>query len=87
LITPSDDWAEEDEWSPDDDSPDADGIPADTLPCPECGEEIYEESERCPYCGAYVVFDTSVWSGRSTAWVVLGLLGVVAVIAALVLLG
>ena len=27
----------------------------DTLPCPLCGEEIYENADRCPICGEYVV--------------------------------
>lgn len=24
-------------------------------PCPECGEDVYEEAEQCPYCGMYIV--------------------------------
>ncbi|MEX0937150.1 MAG: zinc ribbon domain-containing protein [Pirellulales bacterium] len=80
MVTSSDDWTDEDGWSADDHS-----MAADTLPCPECGEEIYEEAERCPYCGTYVIFHSSVWAGRSTAWIVLGLVGVVAVVVALVL--
>lgn len=64
-----------------------DDVPAETLPCPECGADIYEESEQCPVCGAYVTFDRSVWSNRSPVWVILGLAGVIAVVAALILFG
>jgi hypothetical protein len=28
---------------------------SDTLACPSCGREIYEDSDRCPYCGNWVV--------------------------------
>lgn len=25
------------------------------LPCPECGKQVYEEAEQCPYCGSYII--------------------------------
>ena len=50
------------------------------VPCPECGEEILDDSEQCPYCGQYIVFSTSPWHGRSTMWILLGGLGIIAVI-------
>lgn len=59
----------------------------ETLPCPECGESIYELTPSCPHCGCYVTFATSIWSGRSLLWVGLGLLGIVVVIASLTLAG
>lgn len=52
---------------------------ADLVDCPECGAEIYEDSVRCPVCGSYITHTTNVWSGKSLAWIVLGLLGIVAV--------
>lgn len=79
-----------DDWSDDFDereSPDADEFlddtPAETIPCPQCGHDVYEESERCPACGSYIVHDTSIWSGRPAWWIVLGLLGIAAVVLAL----
>ena len=77
----SDDELSEDEYPDGDDDFDRDGV--DTLPCPECGAEVYEEAEQCPVCGKYITFDTSPWQGKTTAWIVLGLLGIVAVIWAL----
>lgn len=37
------------------------------LPCPECGKLILEDCSQCPYCGQYIVFDRSLFSGRP-AW-------------------
>ncbi|MBN1853891.1 MAG: hypothetical protein JW829_14250 [Pirellulales bacterium] len=61
--------------------------PAEVVQCPQCHAMIYEESEQCPICGAYVTWSTNVWSGRSVAWVSLGLAGLIAAIVALVLFG
>jgi len=53
---------------------------AELLPCPDCGESIYEEAERCPYCGSYVVHSTGPWQGKTWWWIAIGAAGVVAVI-------
>ncbi len=70
-----------------DDEPDAEFENGDdeseTVPCPSCGQQIYEDTERCPWCGDYVITDTSPLGGRPTWWIALGLLGVAAVIAAI----
>jgi hypothetical protein len=60
---------------------------AELVPCPECGASIYEESQQCPVCGSYITFGTSPFSGRSVAWIVLGLLGILATVAVLVFAG
>ena len=52
----------------------------ETVSCPECGAEVYEDAVRCPACGNYITHPTSVWHGRPGWWIVLGLLGVVALI-------
>jgi endogenous inhibitor of DNA gyrase (YacG/DUF329 family) len=26
----------------------------DTVPCPQCGRDVYEDAERCPSCGLYL---------------------------------
>jgi hypothetical protein len=60
------DWDEEDE--------------TETFPCPVCGADVYEQSERCPMCGEYVSPSTSPLAGRSAAFVILGIVGIVATI-------
>ena len=34
--------------------PDADDAEAGTRPCPRCRAPVYEEAERCPYCGNWL---------------------------------
>jgi DNA-directed RNA polymerase subunit RPC12/RpoP len=51
-----------------------------TIPCPHCGADIYEDSVRCPRCGTYLTPDTNPWSGRPGWWILVGLLGIVALV-------
>ncbi len=51
--------------------------------CSNCGEEVYAEADSCPYCGEFLVGDSSPWSGKPTWFVWLGLLGIVAVLVVL----
>lgn len=44
---PEDDWDDEDDEAVDE----GDDVLA---PCPYCGREILEDSERCPRCGTYI---------------------------------
>jgi hypothetical protein len=51
---------DETEWD-DDPNWDADGISDDfgddsepAIPCPHCGEDVYEDAERCPHCEHYL---------------------------------
>ncbi|MEE8453036.1 MAG: zinc-ribbon domain-containing protein [Thermoguttaceae bacterium] len=55
----------------------------ETVPCSECGAEVYEDAVQCPHCGSYIVARTNVWAGRPGWWIALGILGVAAVILAL----
>ena len=42
----------ENEFEPEGPGPeDLDDETIDVMPCPACGAEIYEDSERCPKCG------------------------------------
>ena len=53
----------------------------ETLPCPECGQAIYEEAEQCPHCGQYVTFPSShAFDGKPWWWIALGLLGTLALL-------
>ena len=78
---PTADWYDSDD--PDVDECDDDS--EDTVVCPECGADVYEDAGRCPVCGLYLTPDTSPWSNRSGIWIVISLLGIVAVIAVLIL--
>ncbi|MEK6238409.1 MAG: hypothetical protein N2C14_27135 [Planctomycetales bacterium] len=70
-----DDEFEDHDWKDDEDDD------TEVVPCPECGVDIYEDAEQCPACGQYVVVRMpDLWSQRPLWWVVLGLLGVAAVI-------
>ncbi|MHB8898447.1 MAG: zinc ribbon domain-containing protein [Thermoguttaceae bacterium] len=58
-----------------------DDEPSETRPCPHCSAEIYEDAELCPVCGQFIVSGGSnPWLGRSAWWILLGLLGVGAVL-------
>jgi len=81
-MTPGDDWIDE---GPSDEDLDEFGqdTAATTMPCPECGAEMYDESERCPTCGQYVTRDTNEWASKPLWWILLAIAGVVALVWAL----
>jgi hypothetical protein len=84
-----DDWDESDEYDaardydPDDPETypqglyDDDGPP--TIPCPHCGAEVLEESERCPRCESYLSQEDAP-PVRGGTWVIVMLLAVLAAV-------
>ncbi len=44
------------------------------LPCPSCGEMIYEESERCPKCGEWITPQAANTGKPSPLWLAAALL-------------
>ncbi len=73
-----DSWSEEDDWPEPEESP--------TISCPKCGGEVYEEADLCPHCGDFLEPDDSSASpmaGKPLWFVILGLLGIAATLAAL----
>lgn len=70
------------EWNDDDFGPDDQSTTTD---CIKCGCEIYDDAARCPLCGEYQVGDRthSAWEGRPVWWKLGGLLGIIAVLFAL----
>lgn len=70
-----------------DDRPDDDPDESDVVTCSNCGAEVYEDAEQCPSCGEWITRSTHPFSGRSTWFVALGVIGIAATIAALALLG
>ncbi len=52
--------------------------------CPNCDADVYDDADYCPHCGEFIPFDRSPFSKRPVIWTVLGVLGVSAVIAAII---
>jgi predicted RNA-binding Zn-ribbon protein involved in translation (DUF1610 family) len=59
----------EDSWD-DEVPPDDDDL---TVECPHCGQQIYEESERCAYCEKYISDEDSPPT-RKPWWIIVGVL-------------
>lgn len=75
-----DDWSGDgyDEgWGTDDDEP------VDTVPCSNCGADVYEDAEQCPRCGEWITHGTSALTAKPLWWQIIGVLGIIAVILAL----
>jgi hypothetical protein len=61
----------------------------ETLDCPSCGRAVYEDTDRCPHCGDWIMplaaAGRPVWMRMVAAIVVIGLLfGVIAFLSRLV---
>jgi hypothetical protein len=67
-----DDWEAPDEPADDDDD-------AETIPCPHCGESVYEEAERCPHCEHYLSQEDAP-AGRKPVWFIVGAMAALAVV-------
>ncbi len=55
-------WREEEGWDEDEES---------TIPCPYCGEEVHEDSQRCPHCEQYISQEDAP-PARRPWWLILG---------------
>ena len=61
---------------PEDEGPDehdledefADGPELDQVPCPSCGRMIYDDTDKCPHCGDWVMPMASAAARRPT-WI------------------
>jgi hypothetical protein len=51
-----------------------------TVACPKCGMDVYEDAEQCPLCGEWMTRSLRGWEGKPAWWIVLGLLGIGAVL-------
>ena len=80
-----DDEPEDEDWDEGEDAWDDDESAAVVTECPKCGADIYEDAVRCPLCGEYVTQSTSPWSQKPGWWRVLGLAGIIAVIAGIIM--
>ncbi|MEZ5942998.1 MAG: hypothetical protein R3C18_16515 [Planctomycetaceae bacterium] len=70
-----------------DDEYDDEDLPNGTVPCRNCGEQVYEDAVQCTYCGEYGPTESGgerrAYPQRSVWFWVLGILGTIAVIASL----
>lgn len=72
-------------WDDDEDFDDDPAEPDDTFcrPCPNCGTDVYEDCEMCPVCGEFITASTHPLADKPGWYVVIGLLGIAAVILAM----
>lgn len=61
----------DDVWDDDEDDETADEDA--TIPCPHCRRPIYEEAQRCPYCGIYISEEDAA-PARKPWWIIVGAL-------------
>lgn len=80
----SDDYDAERDYDPDDPETYPAGLYNDpelpTVPCPNCGEEILEDSEQCPRCGRYLSREDAPLQSRSGVWIILLILAILAAV-------
>ena len=50
----------------------------DVVPCPSCGEEVYEDADRCEACGHYFTPGQEPESSLSWSWILLIVAAIVA---------
>ena len=56
---------------------------SETIPCPNCGADVYEDSPACPVCGEYVTRSSSPLAGMPRWFAVLGVIGTLILVAML----
>jgi hypothetical protein len=74
---PEDDYDADRDYDPDDPETYPEGVYVDPepaeVPCPNCREEIAEESERCPHCGYYITKEETPPGESKPRWWVVGM--------------
>jgi hypothetical protein len=50
----------------------------DLTPCPSCGAQVYEESQKCPQCGEWIVPRLS--TSKNPVWILAAILAILAMI-------
>jgi len=70
----------EDEGPQDIDLEELGGDESETAPCPACGAEVYEDADRCPACGEFILAKLAGGRGPVLWWIFLGGVAAVAVV-------
>jgi len=50
------------------------------LPCPFCSAQVYEETQRCPHCGNWIMPLAASTRSRSKLWIIAAILALIAII-------
>ncbi len=53
---------------------------SETLPCPSCGVDVYEDTDRCPACGEYITPRWATSSAQPIWWLFATFAAIAAVI-------
>jgi hypothetical protein len=59
---------DDEDWYDDEDAALDDALDDTTVPCPECGTEIYADLDHCPQCGHWLTDDDHRVLDRDTGW-------------------
>jgi len=70
---------EEYEWEPDADEGD-DDPEEDQLPCPSCGRMVFDDTDRCPHCGDWIMPVAASSRQRHAIWVVAAVLATLGIL-------
>lgn len=52
----------------------------DQLPCPSCGAMVYDDTDRCPHCGDWIMPMAASARSRSGIWIVAAIMAIIAVL-------
>ncbi len=69
---------DEEPWDEDSSEDIVDDDVSETVPCPECGQPVYEDAVQCPSCGNYISPSASSAHDRPRWWIILGFLAALA---------
>jgi uncharacterized protein (DUF983 family) len=59
-------------WSTDEDDDWSDEEGDDLIPCPYCGEDLYDDAPQCPACGKYLSEEDRP-PEKKPPWVLIGI--------------
>ncbi len=78
---------DEETWDDEEGDDFVDNDISETLPCPECGQPVYEDAVQCPSCGHYICWTESGRSRQLPWWIVVGFLAALAAMGGILGLG
>ncbi|MCP4248024.1 MAG: hypothetical protein GY778_13335 [bacterium] len=64
---------------------DDDATEDDQLPCPACGAMVYDDTDRCPHCGDWIMPLAAAAGRKSRLWIAVVVLMIIALLTWIVL--